>query len=105
MHRLLARRLAAMLLLPAALGCGQQSPAGPGDATRPFAMGFSDFPHARSLEAVSDARAVIARDGDLAVAHFDDGVPWDEALAGASYRRWHRGARGATGLACRCRER
>jgi hypothetical protein len=84
MQILLPRRLAVTLLL-AALGCGQDSPAGPGEATRPFAMGFTDFPHARSLEAISDARAVVARDGALAVLHFDDGVPWDEALAGAPY--------------------
>jgi hypothetical protein len=50
-------------------------------------MGFTDFPHARRLDAVADAWAVIARDGDLAVLHFDDGVPWAEALAGAPYPR------------------
>ena len=48
-------------------------------------MGFTDFPHARRLDAVTDAWAVIARDGDMAVMHFDDGVPWEEALAGAPY--------------------
>jgi hypothetical protein len=48
-------------------------------------MGFSDFPYAFSVQAVNDVAAIVRRDGDLAVLHFDDGVPWAEALAGAPY--------------------
>jgi hypothetical protein len=73
-------------------GCTDASsqPAPAPTVTRSFAQGFTDFPSARSLPAVIDAFEVIARDGDLAVMHFDDGVPWDEALAGAPYPSWMR---------------
>jgi len=67
----------------AAGGC-DDSRSGPG-ATRSFALGFTDFPHAATAQAVADAYAVIARDADLVALHFDDGVPWQEALAGAPY--------------------
>jgi hypothetical protein len=53
--------------------------------TRTFALGFTDFPHQLSIEALLEAYAVIERDGDLATLHFDDGVPWPEALAGEAY--------------------
>ena len=49
-------------------------------------MGFTDFPYAFSVQAVNDVAAIVRRDGDLAAPHFDDGVPWAEALAGTPYR-------------------
>jgi len=52
---------------------------------RPFALGFTDFPHARSLEAIEAALGVIRADADLIVMHFDDGVPWEQAAAGSPY--------------------
>lgn len=83
------RALGPLVLGLAAATCGMEgtSPpsATPAGEPRTFAMGFTDFPHARRLDAVTDAWAVIARDGDMAVMHFDDGVPWAEALAGAPY--------------------
>lgn len=53
--------------------------------TRSFALGFTDFPHAMSLDAIIAAIVVIAQDADMAVMHFDDGVPWQEALDGSPY--------------------
>ena len=69
------------------LSCGKDasSPEDPGVPGRSFALGFSDFPHALSGQAVVDAHDVIRRDADMAVMHFDDGVPWQEALAGTPY--------------------
>ncbi len=54
------------------------------EPARSFAMGFTDFPHANSSAAVQDAFNVIAQDGDMAVMHFDDGIPWVEALEGVN---------------------
>lgn len=88
----LARRLAfgtlALALAATALlsGCDEiAGPAPPGDATRTFAMGFTDFPHARSVDALNEAWDIVEHEADLAVLHFDDGIPWQEALDGAAY--------------------
>ncbi|MEA3435573.1 MAG: hypothetical protein U9R43_03850 [Thermodesulfobacteriota bacterium] len=43
-------------------------------------MGFTDFPHANSIDAINAAFTVIENDAEMAVMHFDDGVPWAEAL-------------------------
>jgi hypothetical protein len=51
--------------------------------TRPFRLGFTPFPYAISNEAVAWTYARIAEDADLMVHHFDNGVPWPEALTGA----------------------
>ena len=74
------------VLLPSCGGAGAvaPSPAASGPP-RPFAMGFTDFPYAFSPQAVNEVAAIVRRDGDLAVLHFDDGVPWAEALAGTPY--------------------
>jgi hypothetical protein len=48
---------------------------GPDNGVRSFALGFTDFPYARSLEAVNEVRRIVAEEGDLAVFHFDGGVP------------------------------
>jgi hypothetical protein len=47
-------------------------------------MGFTPFPHAFTIEAVEAAYDVISRDADMIVQHFDDGVPWQEALGNAN---------------------
>jgi hypothetical protein len=52
---------------------------------RTFALGFTDFPHGNSLAAVLAAWSVIGQDADMASVHFDDGVPWPEALGGLPY--------------------
>lgn len=64
---------------PVATATAEQGP------PRSFALGFSDFPHARSVEALVDAYDVIERDGDLVVEHCDGGVPWPEARANAAF--------------------
>jgi hypothetical protein len=79
------------LALVAASACeGGPSPAAPSSppgATRPFAMGLGDFPHARTEAAIDFAVDAIRRDADLAMIHLDDGIPWEEAAAGAPYPR------------------
>lgn len=65
---------------------GACSLTGPGDTfVRTYAMGFTDFPYALTFDAALETWDVIARDGDLAVLHFDCGVPWQEALDGEPY--------------------
>jgi len=92
-----------MLALWAALAVGVAA-CGSGDATGPdpdpdpdpgsgpdpvdarsFALGFTDFPHALSGQALADAYGVIEADADLVALHFDGGIPWQEALDGAPY--------------------
>jgi hypothetical protein len=48
--------------------------------TRSFHMGFTPFPYENSLEGVNDAYARIESDADIINHHFDNGVPWIEAL-------------------------
>lgn len=52
------------------------------DEPRPFHLGFTPFPYDISFEAVDFTYAAIAEDADLIVHHFDNGVPWPEALSG-----------------------
>ena len=67
----------------AILACGDG--AGPTARSRSFLMGFTDFPSGRTQAAVDDAYRILRDDADLVVYHFDDGVPWQEAAAGAPY--------------------
>ncbi len=61
--------------------CKRRYPAGyPLPAGRSFYMGFTPFPYDISQQAVDETYAGILRDGDFVVAHFDTGVPWNEAL-------------------------
>lgn len=53
--------------------------------SRPFLLGFTPFPYEISLDAVFYTYERLAEDADLIVHHFDNGVPWAEALAGAPY--------------------
>jgi len=48
-------------------------------------MGFTPFPHANTNDAVIEAWNVIEWDADMAVLHFDGGIPWQEALDGTGY--------------------
>ncbi|MCK4237113.1 MAG: hypothetical protein KAX38_08320 [Candidatus Krumholzibacteria bacterium] len=61
---------------------------GPGNGTEPEAgtyLGFTDFPHAKTHAAWIAAWSVIEQDGNMAVVHFDDGIPWQEALDSTRY--------------------
>lgn len=71
----MVRKLLVVLFCGLMAACG-----GPNTPTRSFAMGFTDFPHANSIDAANAAFTVIENDADMAVMHFDDGVPWAEAL-------------------------
>ncbi len=55
---------------------------------RPFYMGFSPFPYDYSLEAIRETYANLDRHGDIVAHHFDNGVPWEEALAGQNYSNY-----------------
>lgn len=68
--------------LPTPSPAPTSTPEGP---SRSFALGFTDFPHEVSIEALLAAYDVIERDGDMVTMHFDDGIPWPEALAGDEY--------------------
>ncbi len=48
--------------------------------TRRFYMGFTPFPYDITQQAVDDTYQNIINDGDLVLIHFDNGVPWNEAL-------------------------
>lgn len=52
---------------------------------RAFHLGFTPFPYAISFEAVDWTYATLAQDADLVAQHFDNGVPWVEALSGAPF--------------------
>jgi hypothetical protein len=56
-----------------------------GTASRTFDLGFTDFPHDLTVAGLQAAGSFIAAEADLSVQHFDDGVPWPEALAGTAY--------------------
>jgi hypothetical protein len=57
-------------------GCSKDDP----ELTRSFNMGFTPFPYAVSQEAVDFTYQKIAQDADMVNHHFDNGVPWVEAL-------------------------
>lgn len=75
--------LAAVLMVLSTGGCSSFGPSGA--SFRTFNMGFTPFPHANSNNAVIEAWSVIEWDADLAVLHFDGGIPWQEALDGTGY--------------------
>jgi hypothetical protein len=80
--RSVAALAAASLLLTASCG----GLAGPEEGfPRTFALGFTDFPHDFGTAAIDAAWNIIATDGDLAVVVFEEGVPWEYALAGDPY--------------------
>ena len=43
-------------------------------------MGFTPFPYDITQQAVDDTYQNIINDSDLFSIHFDNGVPWNEAL-------------------------
>lgn len=54
-------------------------------AERPFRQGFTPYPPDVTEEAIAWTYAGIATTADLIAHHFDNGVPWDEALRGLPY--------------------
>lgn len=57
----------------------------PSEPRRSFLMGITPFPHAGDVRSFSEALNYADDDGDLIVHHFDDGVPWQQALDGTDY--------------------
>jgi len=55
-------------------------PAAEKPAPRSFAMGFTPFPWDMTQEALKGTRAFIVQNADFVAHHFDNGVPWTEAL-------------------------
>lgn len=51
--------------------------------TRNFRMGFTPFPYDYTNEAVDFTYANVNYHSDMVVHHFDNGIPWDEALNGS----------------------
>lgn len=54
---------------------------------RGYHLGFTPFPYEISQAAVERVYQTLATDADIIAHHFDDGVPWPEALTGAEYPR------------------
>jgi hypothetical protein len=54
-------------------------------SSRSFYLGFTPFPYAISDEAVRYTYNEIKQNADIVCQHFDDGVPWVEALSGAEF--------------------
>jgi hypothetical protein len=52
---------------------------------RPYRLGFTPFPYDVSAEAVEYSYDILNTDADITAHHFDDGIPWPEALAGTDY--------------------
>jgi hypothetical protein len=55
--------------------------------TRPFHMGFTPFPYEKSLEAVNYTYDRLETESDIINHHFDNGVPWNEALSNEPFHQ------------------
>ena len=53
--------------------------------TRSFALGFTDFPYTPTVDAFLEGYGIIEKDADMAVMHFDDGIPWQSAFEKSDY--------------------
>ncbi|MEZ5331240.1 MAG: hypothetical protein R2991_04130 [Thermoanaerobaculia bacterium] len=74
------RILALFAVLAVALAPAQGS-------ERPFRLGFTPYPPDVTDEAIAWTYAGISTTADLIAHHFDNGVPWEEALRGLPYPR------------------
>lgn len=54
-------------------------------AETPTLFGFTPFPYDNTLEALTKTRETIAPQSTLWALHYDDGIPWKEALADAPF--------------------
>src|SRR5262245_26574531 len=55
------------------------------DESRPFRLGFTSWPSAATVEAVTGAYTFIAAHGDLLAEHIEEGVPWQAAADGKPF--------------------
>lgn len=72
-----------LIVVTALVGAGCDGEDDP--KTRSFLLGFTPFPYAHSEEAVDYVYNKIETDGDIINHHFDNGVPWVEALEGVDF--------------------
>jgi hypothetical protein len=79
--KIVIRTLNLILVLVAVVSCHDEKKA----LTRSFRMGFTPFPYDISQEAVDFTYQKIAEEADIINHHFDNGVPWPEALAGTDF--------------------
>jgi len=63
----------------------------PNALPRSFHLGFTPFPFDSSLEAVNFTYDRLAIDSDIVAHHFDDGIPWLEALSDDPYSKYLQG--------------
>lgn len=85
-----AKAFAITLILIA--GCAEQNTPEGGSSTsvsenRSFLMGMTPWPYDFTEEAVDNTYRTVAEHTDLIVHHFDNGIPWEEALTGKPYHR------------------
>ena len=55
--------------------------------TRSYYLGFTPFPYDVTQEAVDYSYKIISTDADFIAQHFDDGIPWQEALDGKDFHQ------------------
>jgi hypothetical protein len=59
---------------------------------RPFRLGFTPFPAELPTsdgQALAETYQLLRDNADLIAHHFDDGIPWPEALAGGGFESYH----------------
>ena len=84
----LRKSLIALILLPfLILSCGKSGSDEENDpGSRCYHMGLTPFPYDVSgVDKIEYVYQKVAADADLIAHHFDNGIPWDEALNGTPY--------------------
>ncbi|MBD3402494.1 hypothetical protein GF420_06340 [candidate division GN15 bacterium] len=90
---MILQRLACALLSAAlltGLACSDDdNPTGGGDIdttnARSYYLGYTPFPYDVTSQAVQYSYSRIAAETDIVAHHFDDGIPWPEALRGEAF--------------------
>ena len=77
----------AALLVVACAACGTKSRAKADLPSRSFNIGFTPWPYDLSLWALFRTDSEIKSHGDIISQHFEEGVPWPEALAIKPYQK------------------
>ena len=71
------------IIVFALLLSGGESP----EPIRTYRLGFTPFPYDISQAAIDYVYTAIGNDADIIAHHFDEGIPWPEALAGSAYNQ------------------
>lgn len=56
---------------------------------RRFLLGFTPFPYTTMADGPEAAWEIIENNADIVAHHFDNGIPWPEALAGGDHTTYH----------------